>query len=615
MSAIPPRFMQELRDRLTLSEVIGRKVKLARAGREFKACCPFHNEKSPSFYINDEKQFYHCFGCGAHGDAVGFVMQHGNISFLEAVEMLAAQAGMEVPRASPREIEQSKQEKSLYNLLGDAASFFTAQLQKPAGRDAAAYLRERGLEGEIAVNFRLGYAPMDGQALVAHLKEAGYTPAQMMEAGLVRRSERDQSLYSFFRDRVMFPVADRRGRVVAFGGRVLPEHLRPLAPGASKPPKYINSGETALFHKGRMLFNESRARQAAAAGQPVIVVEGYVDVIGCCAAGWNGAVAPLGTALTEDQIALLWKMIPAREKSPVLCFDGDEAGRRAAVRACERLMPLLKPDHTALFSFLPEGEDPDSLIRTGGKGAFEAVLGAAIPLVEFLWNHHTAGKSFATPESRAGLTQILEEETARIADRTVQQQYRQMFRDKTFQSFRAAPAKGEKPSSGRRAAAAPGLSLPLRAPARDQDVMALRILLATLINHPGLFGAVEDDLERLPSDSPVLAKLLQAVTDYILKNNTPDPAPLIAHLEAGPLAGDVRIVLGETTYTHAAFARPEAGEDQALKGWQDVCGALQRRRLAGDVRAAGAALAQDFSDENERRLLALQAARAGAVKG
>ena len=368
---ISPRFMAELRDRLTLSEIVGRRVKLTRAGREFKGCCPFHNEKTPSFYVNDDKQFYHCFGCGAHGDAVGFVMQNSNISFIEAVEMLAGEAGLEVPQQTPQEIQKAKQQKDLYDLMEAATQFFEEKLYRPAGKEALQYLQQRGVKEDSLSSFRIGFAPDDAQALYRHLRKEGYSEEQMIESSLIRPSKKGGDPYAFFRERVMFPVTDRRGRVVAYGGRILPDHLRAPDRGSFKPPKYMNSSDTPLFHKGRMLYGESHARQAASDGELVIVVEGYLDVIACFEAGWRGAVAPLGTAMTEDQIASLWKMIPDDRKVPVLCFDGDEAGRRAAARACERILPLLKPNHSARIAFLPEGQDPDSLIKAQGKKAFE----------------------------------------------------------------------------------------------------------------------------------------------------------------------------------------------------------------------------------------------------
>lgn len=578
-TAISPRFMQELRDRLTLSEVIGRKIKLTRAGREYKACCPFHGEKSPSFTINDDKQFYHCFGCGAHGDAVGFVMQHDNLSFIEAVEVLAAQAGLQVPKASVQDIEASKREKSLYALMDDTTRFFEQQLRERGHKDALAYLRERGLDDEVIAAFRLGFSPADGQALVKFLLAKGYSEAQMLDVGVARKSDRNGELYSFFRDRVMFPVADRRGRVVAFGGRVLPEHIRPLPAGAPKPPKYINSSETTLFHKGRMVYGESHARQAAAEGQPVIVVEGYLDVIACFQAGWRGAVAPLGTALTDEQIAALWKMIPAESKMPVLCFDGDAAGQRAAVRAAHNLMPLLKPHHSAVFAFLPTGQDPDSLIKAQGAGALKTVLEAAIPLVDFIWTTHTAGKFFNTPEMRAGLEKILEDETARIADRSVQQYYRQMFREKIASTFSFSGNRSNKLSNNQKHNKN-NLAIPLPRPQMSSGLTALRVLLATAINHPEILPDIEEEMGLVDASAfEDLDRLRQELLKKVALGLTGDSQSLVKELQETGWGSVLQQILSDSVYVHAGFARPGAAYSVAIRGWRDTYESLSKTKL------------------------------------
>lgn len=563
--------MQDLKDRLSLSEVIGRRVKIIRAGREFKACCPFHGEKTPSFTINDDKQFYHCFGCGAHGDAVGFVMQHDNLSFIEAIESLAAQAGMEVPKQTAQEVEASKREKSLYALMDDATKFFERALRDPKTPDALKYLKERGLPDEIITSFRLGYSPADGQLLRAHLKSLDYTDAQMIEAGVIRVSDQGREPYSFFRDRVMFPVADRRGRVVAFGGRVLPEHLRPIPQGGHKPPKYINSAETTLFHKGRMVYGESHARQAAGDGQNVIVVEGYLDVIACFQAGYRGAVAPLGTALTDDQILNLWKMIPGEEKFPILCFDGDNAGQRAAVRAAENLLPHLKPNHSARFAFLPPGEDPDSLVRRDGPKALGAVLDSAISLADFLWNHHTAEKSFDSPELRAGLEKTLEDQAARIADRTVQQYYRQAFRDKLRQSYGGA-SKAESNYQNRNSKfKLQQMPVALSVPGRDKYLLSVRILLVTVINHPQIISDIDEELGRMSIKAdPRLDELRQFVLRAALEEPTLDSVTLVNHLKQAGYAPELEQLFTDRVYIAAGFAKPTANYAMAIAGWRDV---------------------------------------------
>ncbi|MEE3626779.1 DNA primase [Nitrospirillum sp. BR 11752] len=449
--ALPPQFLEELRNRLTLSDVVMRRVRLQRAGREFRAPCPFHNEKTPSFYVNDQKGFFHCFGCGAHGDVIGFVMRNDNLSFMEAVEALAPEAGLTVPKASPQERERFEREKSLYDLVERATRWFEGQLRAPVGRHGLAYLRGRGLDDEAMARFRLGYAPSDGAGLRAELVTAGYTEADMVEAGLFKRPDDGRAPFPFFRNRVLFPVTDRRGRVVAFGGRIL----------EGEGPKYINSAENPLFHKGDILYGMSRARQAAADGKPVIVTEGYMDVIASVMAGFEGAVAPLGTALTETQIQALWKLAPEGQRMPILCFDGDNAGRRAAFRAVERVLPLLMPDHSVRVAFMPEKEDPDSLIRAGGAAAFQAVLDRARPLTDVLWDMEAAERDLAQPDAQAGMQAALEAQLERIPDARVRNAYHRAFKDRLYQLGRPPrpafqPGAGEASRAG--SAPAPRLS-------------------------------------------------------------------------------------------------------------------------------------------------------------
>lgn len=616
MSTIPPRFMQELRDRLTLSEVIGRQVKLTRAGREFKGCCPFHHEKSPSFYINDDKQFYHCFGCQAHGDVVEFSMRHNNLTFIEAVESLAAQAGMQVPKASREDVERAKKEKDLYTLMDEVTTWFQKRLYDSAHADALTYMQNRGVSDEMLSGFRVGFAPADAQALPRYLKAQGFREDQMVEAGVARHSTRGGDVYSFFRDRVMFPVPDRRGRVVAFGGRVLPEHLRPIAPGEPKPPKYINSSETPLFHKGEMLFGEPQARQAAHDGLPLIVVEGYLDVIAAFSAGYRGALAPMGTALTEAQVTSLWKMIPADEKVPVLCFDGDDAGRRAASKAVERILPLLQPNHSVRIAFLPNGQDPDSLIKAQGKAAFDSVIESAMALVDFIWLHHTAGKKFDTPEAIAGLNQTLDRDVLNIPDRSVQHYYRdalrQKLRNSLFEQRKAnftpgAPSRGR--GGGRGQTKAQDHQVPMKRPGFSEAGTAILVLLACAINHPGIFDGIEDELGQLDIPAPRYAALRQAIIQALGHNPVLDAESLKTHLVEEGYSAEMVAVLSDLVYTHAGFARPDTDSSFVRIGWKDTLAFLSRRSLKREMEEAGQAMKNDFSDENERRIIAL--ARSG----
>ena len=398
-----PQFLDELRARLPVSEVVGRRVKLRKQGREFIGLSPFNKEKSPSFTVNDQKGFFHDFSSGKHGDIFGFVMETEGIGFPEAVERLAQLAGVPLPKVSHEDEQRDARRKTLHDVMELAAKFFEATLASRAGAKARGYLADRSLDPATQIKFRLGYATNERFALKEHLGSHGIPVEDMVEAGLLVSGDDIPLPFDRFRDRVMFPITDLRGRVIAFGGRALEKDAQ---------AKYLNSPETPLFHKGATLYNIAAARQAAHDGQPVIAVEGYVDVIAMVTAGFAATVAPLGTALTEDQLALLWKMAD----EPVLCFDGDNAGLRAAYRAVELAMPRLKPGKSLKFALLPQGQDPDDLVRSAGRDAVNDVIGAARPLADMLWARETEGHSFATPERRAALEARINEVTSGIAD-------------------------------------------------------------------------------------------------------------------------------------------------------------------------------------------------------
>lgn len=612
--AIPPQFINQLKDRVVLSEVIGQRINVKRAGREYKACCPFHKEKTPSFTINNDKQFYHCFGCGAHGGAIDFVMQHDNLSFVEAVEALASKVGMEVPKQSPQEVKKARAQKNLYELIEDTTKFFEQQLLDAPQEDARRYLHERQISPEMRSAFRIGFSPMDGQKLVSYLKEKGYTEKQMIEAGVCRASKYGKDPYAFFRDRVMFPVADRRGRVVAFGGRILPEHLRPPHQGDHKPPKYINSSDTPLFNKGHMLYGESHARQAAGDGQSIIVVEGYLDVIACFENGYRGAVAPLGTAVTEEQILSMWNMIPSGQgvKAPILCFDGDNAGQRAASRACDRLIPLIKADHSAKFAFLPDGQDPDSLIRNQGKGAFDAILESSLPLNEFLWLKHTNGRVIRSPEERAGLEKTLHDEVARIQDRSVQFYYKQFFKQKMYEVF--GPAKSKNSPYNKRNtqrgqwvkgghANDPMPTLKVRRPAFSNQFLPQQILLAAIINHPWLFERAEEFLADMKIENERLDLLRQNVLNHLCHEENHDHDLIIQELTELGFGSELETLFSRATYTHAAFVKRETARDTVIEGWDELSRSVQKQQILVEMQKVDQDFMHDFNKDNERKMM------------
>jgi DNA primase len=423
-----PNLLEEILRRTDIVQLVGRRVKLTRKGQAFWGCCPFHQEKSASFKVENGRRSYKCFGCGKGGDAFKWLSETEGVSFPEAVERLAGEAGVALPKWSPDDEARAEKKKSLADIIEATCTFFEEQLRAPVGTEARQYLQSRGLNGEVAARFRLGYAPSGHATLIEHLKTKNITVDDMVAAGVVRAASDERGPRDFFFDRLMFPISDARGKVVAFGGRALSSDAK---------PKYINTGETQLFSKGQLLYNFAAARAAALKNQTLIVAEGYMDVIALVRAGFEAAVAPLGTALTEDQLHLLWRVAP----EPILAFDGDAAGLNAAHRAARMSLPHLKAGYSLRFAFLPAGEDPDSFLRTAGVAAMQKILGEALPLSQVLWRVETDGKDFSTPERRAGLERTLGEIVSAISDGKVADYYRRDFEQRIFEAFkrRAAP--------------------------------------------------------------------------------------------------------------------------------------------------------------------------------
>ncbi len=609
--AFSPEFLDELRSRLTLSEVVGRRVALKRKGREHSGLCPFHNEKTPSFTLNDQKGFFHCFGCGAHGDVVGFVMRSEGLSFPEAVERLAREAGVALPVASPAEREREQQAASLHEVVEKATRWFERQLWSTAGVEALEYLRRRGLSDDTIRSFRLGYAPDEREALRKALTADNCPEALLVEAGLLIKPEDGRSPYDRFRGRVMFPIEDRRGRIIAFGGRIM---------GAGEP-KYLNSPETPLFHKGTTLFAYARARPAVHENAPLIVAEGYMDVIALHQAGFKGAVAPLGTALTEEQIGLLWRVT----EEPFLCFDGDNAGARAATRAAERALPLLKPGKSLRFVSLPPGEDPDSLIKAQGADAFTRQLEKALPLAEIVWRLEMAGKAADTPERRANIEAALLRRASLIGDAIVQNHYKREWRDRLWKAFR--PPRGPQPGrfgrggrTGGRFEAAPVIAPAIvqGSPAPPPDI-GERDLLTMLLRRPDLIVAVAEELAHLEVRDPRHQALVEALLRWAGELEAQGGvAPMEAaqtsriRIENPGLANHLRILGLEAFALHllgavpVSYALRDADQQTLVEEWRR-CAAAQNTVLGRDAVLAEAARLWNESptDENWKRLQAL----------
>jgi DNA primase len=584
--AFPPGFLDELRSRISLSGLIGRRVKLVRRGREFAGLCPFHNEKTPSFYVVEDKSFFHCFGCGAHGDVVGYVMRANNLDFVEAIEKLAGEAGLAIPQASPQERERAQRQKTLLEATEAAAAFYEARLWTPAGSRARDPLPGRGLDPATMRRFRLGWAPDDRHALKRALT-ADFPDALLIEAGLLRWPDAGDPT-DYFRNRVMFPIGDRAGRVIAFGGRIL----------GDGQPKYLNSPDSALFEKGRVLYGWSAARASAArdtetSGPTVIVAEGYMDVIALHRVGFAAAVAPLGTALTESQMHELWRLAP----EPTLCFDGDASGQRAAARALRRALPLLRPGNSLRFATLPSGEDPDSIVRTEGRAAFEQVLAAARPLSSMLWELELGGRRFDTPESRADLERRLMEGIAVIADRTVRSEYQRFIRERLFQLGRRGRNASKTIAPTRPSFVRDGPEAPPRPGGRIQRENLFRILL----NFPWLIDEVAEELATLELPEPELDRLRREILDSEALPPGLDARALQQHLVQSGLAATVDGLLLPSVDT--IFLARCSDPSSTREEWVRVT-----RMLTGGDRCALAEAANDLisdvSSESWERFLA-----------
>ena len=578
--AFPPEFLDELRARSDLAGLIGRRAKLIKRGREYTALCPFHSEKTPSFTVSPDKGFYHCFGCGAHGDVIGFVMQSEGLSFPESVERLAALAGLEVPRPTPDQAARAERGAVLHEAMEAACQWFREQLESAAGADARGYLAGRGLDAATIAAFRLGYAPRRRGALKLAMNAKGFDDRVLIEAGLIKPSEEDtQEPRDHFFERIVFPITDRRGRVVAFGGRTL---------GQSKA-KYINSPDTPLFHKGRMLYNLAGARRAAHDTGEVLVVEGYMDVIALAQAGFPAAVAPLGTAITEEQIDELWRLAP----EPVLCLDGDAAGRRAGYRAAERALPHLRPGKSLRFALLPEGEDPDSLVQSRGAQALRQLLDGAVALSDLLWLMHTEGRGFETPEQRAGLRQALRAGVREIRDPDVRAGYESEMERRFDQAFGYRPAPSRRPTAGRGSGgpsagaagqrAGRGVRLPPKLLQNRQE----QALLAYPINYPELVSEFTEEIVDLRLGSAELERLRGALVDLIAEDPALDSEGLKCQLNQQGFAAVLTSLLSKSVYDLYGSAKPGAELSVARRGWLEALHLHKARAAAPDADAEG----------------------------
>lgn len=602
-----PSFLDEIRARVPVSQVVAQKVKLKKQGREWRGLSPFNAEKTPSFYVNDQKGFFHDFSSGKHGDGFTFLMETEGLSFPEAVERLAAMAGLPMPVETRDSREADEKRASLSEVLEWAAQFFEKQLRAPVGSEARAYLSRRDIDEAARAHFRLGFAPAERHALRDHLAAKGASVEAMIETGLLIHGEDIAVPYDRFRNRIIFPICDRAGRVIAFGGRAMEKDAQ---------AKYLNSPETPLFHKGASLYNLHNARKAAHEAASVIAVEGYVDVIAMTAAGFPQTVAPLGTALTPEQCALLWGMA----EEPILCFDGDKAGRKAAFRAIDTALPLIGPSRSFRFALLPEGQDPDDLYRSGGPSAVAEAMAAARPLVDLLWARETEGRTLDTPERRAALERRLGEVSQTIADESLRRHYARELSDR-FAALFGGPVdyRGRRAAAGRGSGARPrfgrepaprgpvtiGSSLansPLFRGTKPQIAPREALILLILLNHPQLLASRLEEVAALDFTSAD-ADALRAVLVRCMADGVGKPEDMARAVAAAGLKPLCDRLSGMVAHASLWSVRAGAAAADAAESLRQAL-ILQHRALAlnKELRKIEARLAASPSDHDSARL-------------
>ena len=595
-------FMDEIKTRVRVSDVVGRHVKLKRQGREFAGLSPFTNEKTPSFFVNDEKGFYHCFSSGKHGDAISFFMEVEGLSFPEAVERLAEMAGVEMPKADPQAEQRAARNKKTISWMEQAQIFFEKSLYRDVGSAARDYLKGRGLTKTAAENFGMGYAPNHFSALKDELMQQGASAKVLIEAGLIIEPEdKGREPWDRFRDRIMFPIHDARGRLVAFGGRAMDKEAK---------AKYLNSPETPIFQKGKLLYNYHRARKAISNPQNgargMIVAEGYMDVIALSRAGFEYAVAPMGTALTEDQLALLWRAGP----EPILCFDGDKAGLRAAFRSVERALPLIGPGQTLRFAILPDGQDPDDLIKAKGRGAMEEVLTRAIPLVDMVWEREVQAEPLNSPEAKAGLKSRIFAALKEIQHDDVRVQYQTALLDR----FDAEFGRKKKQYSGgtwNNKAVNRKASPALKATMQSGAIEAAREkrLIGAILEWPELLEHVDEALFELQFRSPQALQMQRALLSYWRVTKVVEKSALNTHIASEGLETLHREFARDRLLIRAAMGGSDAELDTRTALWMNEADALTGQDQTGDgsdeARSLMAdAIRTDNSDALKRRMRA-----------
>ncbi|MCC3861453.1 DNA primase [Emcibacteraceae bacterium Y4] len=622
-----PDFLDEIRNRLPVSDVVGRKVRLTRKGRDHTGLCPFHNEKTPSFTVNDDKGFYHCFGCGAHGDVINFTLETEGLSFPETVERLAGQAGLQMPENSQYDAKKAKVKKTLYDLMEAVTHWFETQLMAEIGRDARDYIQKRGLTKQTVKTFRLGFSPNNKSALKdAMLARSEFTEEMLIESGMLIKPDDGGDSYDRFRGRIMFPITDRQGRVVAFGGRAM---------SANAKAKYLNSPETPLFHKGRLLYNLSGARKAAFEKGRLLVAEGYMDVIALAQAGFPEGVAPLGTAVTEDQIREMWRLAP----EPMMCFDGDKAGQRAALRVVDRALPLLKPGHSLKFVYMPDGEDPDSFVAGQGARAFDQLLTDAVPLAKVLWNELISDVDFSTPEQRAGLEQKIARVLSEIQDEKIQGYYESDFgkrlknlfggdfvpdinlheteqtptqkknqqkswSDNRYEKGRY-PRKNADKGIGNLNKTKIGMSMQFSLLDRE------RLIILTVLEHPWLLERHEELFATFEFESEELDKVRNEIIRITSRDSNLEKENLRHHLIENGMGQAIEIIFRQGVLTAQNFIGRQSSREDTEETWLHSINLFQLDKLEQDIAAYGS---KELNEEDYARLQALKEEHSASLK-
>ncbi len=623
-----PQILDEIRARLPVSQVVARKVALKKKGREYAGLSPFKTEKTPSFFVNDQKGFYHCFASGEHGDIFTFLIKTEGVSFPEAVERLAAEAGVTLPKEPHYNPQRENQRQRLYDLVAAAGEFFQRALYAANARHAREYLERRRLDDGAIRTFQLGYAPNSRTALSEELSKQGFSQQEMIAAGLLIAGDDIPRPYDRFRDRVIFPIHDGKGRMVAFGGRAL---------DPAQPAKYLNSPETPLFHKGALLYNAHRARGPAFETGELVVVEGYMDAIAMHGAGFAGTVAPLGTALTENQLQLMWRMTP----EPILCLDGDEAGRKAAYRAIDTALSILAPGRSLRFVFLSDGADPDDLLREHGSAAMRTVLEGARSLVDVLWEREWSAGDWSTPERRAGLEANLRKLVNMVRDESVQSHYRQILRQRLDSAWGGAKSRtsgrtshsssqgsrngyrADRRDGGFRRAGGPASHRPVErtrsltqsslvANHSESSLQREALIVRTMLNHPWLIEEYAEVIADLPFTNAALRRLRDGLLSLLAEERDLDSGTIRHQLEQLRLNREVELVERIATHRGDRFADMAADKIEVEAGWKHILELQKQHILRNQLAVAEDEYRSYGTDDAMNRIIEIQRLIAGS---